>query len=143
MPTQLDRALNSKVCLDDSSWTHVSNAYPDASSFRTSSSVSQVSSLLPLLGPSSAVTSFPNNQTLLAVSFKPLSYDEAYTKLITEPENWSEDEMRRWLNKASIQHTAGDGGTNHVMQRNLMAGSSATREELLARVKANMRAPQV
>ncbi|KAK3070682.1 hypothetical protein LTR53_010025 [Teratosphaeriaceae sp. CCFEE 6253] len=43
-----------------------------------------------------------------------------------EPETWSEDDMRRWLNS-----------------RNLMAGSTATREELLARVKANMRAPRV
>ncbi|KAK3715707.1 hypothetical protein LTR37_006932 [Vermiconidia calcicola] len=42
-----------------------------------------------------------------------------------EPENWTEDEMKRWLNA-----------------RNLMAGSSATKEELLARVKANMRAPK-
>ncbi|KAK3647050.1 hypothetical protein LTR56_008216 [Elasticomyces elasticus] len=43
-----------------------------------------------------------------------------------EPETWSEDEMKRWLNS-----------------RNLMAGSTSTREELLARVKANMRAPRV
>ncbi|KAH9844499.1 ORF (Precursor) [Teratosphaeria destructans] len=43
-----------------------------------------------------------------------------------EPETWSEDEMRRWLNS-----------------RNLMAGSTATREDLLARVRANMRAPRV
>ncbi|KAF1355123.1 hypothetical protein BDV97DRAFT_97946 [Delphinella strobiligena] len=42
-----------------------------------------------------------------------------------DPEQWTEDEMRRWLNR-----------------RNLMAGSSATREELLARVKANLRAPR-
>ncbi|KAH0140385.1 hypothetical protein KCU67_g14868, partial [Aureobasidium melanogenum] len=42
-----------------------------------------------------------------------------------EPENWTEEEMRRWLNR-----------------RNLMASSSSTKEELLARVKANMRAPQ-
>ncbi|KAK3642803.1 hypothetical protein LTR56_010629 [Elasticomyces elasticus] len=43
-----------------------------------------------------------------------------------EPETWSEEDMKRWLNS-----------------RNLMAGSTATREELLARVKANMRAPRV
>ncbi|TKA65302.1 hypothetical protein B0A55_10027 [Friedmanniomyces simplex] len=43
-----------------------------------------------------------------------------------EPETWSEDDMKRWLNS-----------------RNLMAGNTATREELLARVKANMRAPRV
>ncbi|KAK4897570.1 hypothetical protein LTR27_004714 [Elasticomyces elasticus] len=43
-----------------------------------------------------------------------------------EPETWSEEDMKRWLNA-----------------RNLMAGSTATREELLARVKANMRAPRV
>ncbi|WPH03679.1 Hypothetical protein R9X50_00656200 [Acrodontium crateriforme] len=40
------------------------------------------------------------------------------------PEDWTLDEMRRWLDN-----------------RNLMAGSSATREELLARVMANFRAP--
>ncbi|KXT09623.1 hypothetical protein AC579_875 [Pseudocercospora musae] len=43
-----------------------------------------------------------------------------------EPESWTDTEMRRWLNG-----------------RNLMAGSTATREELLARVKANMRAARV
>ncbi|KAK0864305.1 hypothetical protein LTR57_007898 [Friedmanniomyces endolithicus] len=43
-----------------------------------------------------------------------------------EPENWTEEDMKRWLDS-----------------RNLMAGSTATREELLARVKANMRAPRV
>ncbi|EME80430.1 uncharacterized protein MYCFIDRAFT_31427 [Pseudocercospora fijiensis CIRAD86] len=43
-----------------------------------------------------------------------------------EPETWTDTEMRRWLDN-----------------RNLMAGSTATREELLARVKANMRAPRV
>ncbi|CAK4034479.1 Hypothetical predicted protein [Lecanosticta acicola] len=43
-----------------------------------------------------------------------------------EPENWTEEEMKRWLNA-----------------RNLMAGATATREELLARVKANLRAPRV
>ncbi|EMC91480.1 hypothetical protein BAUCODRAFT_39664 [Baudoinia panamericana UAMH 10762] len=43
-----------------------------------------------------------------------------------EPENWSKDEMKRWLNA-----------------RGLMAGSAATREELLARVMAQMRAPSV
>ncbi|GAB7357519.1 hypothetical protein MBLNU459_g0047t1 [Dothideomycetes sp. NU459] len=42
-----------------------------------------------------------------------------------EPESWSEDELKRWLNR-----------------RNLMAGSSATREELVARVRANLRAPK-
>ncbi|KAI5251487.1 hypothetical protein E4T42_04159 [Aureobasidium subglaciale] len=42
-----------------------------------------------------------------------------------EPENWTEEEMRRWLNR-----------------RNLMASSSSSKEELLARVKANMRTPQ-
>ncbi|KAK6004937.1 hypothetical protein QM012_007716 [Aureobasidium pullulans] len=42
-----------------------------------------------------------------------------------EPENWTDEELRRWLDR-----------------RNLMASSSSTKEELLARVKANMRAPQ-
>ncbi|KAL1304777.1 hypothetical protein AAFC00_003712 [Neodothiora populina] len=42
-----------------------------------------------------------------------------------DPEKWTEEEMKRWLNK-----------------RNLMAGNTATREELIARVKANMRAPR-
>lgn len=57
-----------------------------------------------------------------------------------EPENWTEDEMKRWLNnvRSSLKKHA------QILirkQRNLMAGSTATREELLARVKANMRAP--
>ncbi|KAI4796012.1 hypothetical protein E4T44_12207 [Aureobasidium sp. EXF-8845] len=42
-----------------------------------------------------------------------------------EPENWTHEELTRWLNR-----------------RNLMASSTSTKEELLARVKANMRAPQ-
>ncbi|KAI4796024.1 hypothetical protein E4T44_12203 [Aureobasidium sp. EXF-8845] len=42
-----------------------------------------------------------------------------------EPENWTHEELKRWLNR-----------------RNLMASSTSTKEELLARVKANMRAPQ-
>ncbi|KAK8216683.1 hypothetical protein M8818_001646 [Zalaria obscura] len=42
-----------------------------------------------------------------------------------DPQTWTEDELRRWLNA-----------------RNLMAGSTATRAELLARVEANMRAPK-
>ncbi|KAK3670108.1 hypothetical protein LTR78_010048 [Recurvomyces mirabilis] len=42
-----------------------------------------------------------------------------------EPETWSEEDVKRWLNA-----------------RGLMAGSTATREELLARVKANLRAPR-
>ncbi|KAF2169048.1 hypothetical protein M409DRAFT_21057 [Zasmidium cellare ATCC 36951] len=43
-----------------------------------------------------------------------------------EPETWTEEQMKRWLTS-----------------RNLMAGNTATREELLARVKANLRAPRV
>lgn len=42
-----------------------------------------------------------------------------------DPQKWTEDEMRRWL-------------TN----RNLYPGKTATKEELLARVEANMRAPK-
>jgi len=42
-----------------------------------------------------------------------------------DPENWTHEELTRWLNR-----------------RNLMASSTSTKEELLARVKANMRAPQ-
>ncbi|CAD0087307.1 unnamed protein product [Aureobasidium mustum] len=42
-----------------------------------------------------------------------------------QPDPTGEEETRRWLNR-----------------RNLMASSSSTKEELLARVKANMRAPQ-
>ncbi|KXL50565.1 hypothetical protein M433DRAFT_151420 [Acidomyces richmondensis BFW] len=42
-----------------------------------------------------------------------------------DPEHWSTEDMRRWL-------TA----------RNLYGGEAATREELLARVQANMRAPK-
>ncbi|KAF5524475.1 hypothetical protein CGCA056_v004451 [Colletotrichum aenigma] len=41
------------------------------------------------------------------------------------PEEWTREEMRRWL-----------------AARNLFPGESDTREELLARVMANMRAPR-
>ncbi|KAK5729784.1 hypothetical protein LTR17_011650 [Elasticomyces elasticus] len=59
-----------------------------------------------------------------------------------EPETWSEDEMKRWLN--SVRRNIDDFQiATDIAQRNLMAGSTATREELLARVKANMRAPRV
>ncbi|PKS05315.1 hypothetical protein jhhlp_008688 [Lomentospora prolificans] len=40
------------------------------------------------------------------------------------PDGWSTEEMRRWLKN-----------------RNLMPAASATREELLERIKANMRHP--
>ncbi|RFU34614.1 hypothetical protein B7463_g1697, partial [Scytalidium lignicola] len=42
-----------------------------------------------------------------------------------DPEIWTRDEMRRWL-----------------AARNLHPGSNDTREELLERVKANMRIPR-
>ncbi|KAK4958638.1 hypothetical protein LTR28_005430, partial [Elasticomyces elasticus] len=42
-----------------------------------------------------------------------------------DPEDWTEEEMKRWLEA-----------------RKLYPGSTATREELLARVIANMRAPK-
>ncbi|CRK12852.1 hypothetical protein BN1723_018791 [Verticillium longisporum] len=41
------------------------------------------------------------------------------------PEEWTREEMRRWL-----------------AARNLFPGDAATREELLARVLANMRIPR-
>lgn len=49
--------------------------------------------------------------------------------------------MRRWLNRVNSYHKIQVDQKLTSLQRNLMAGSSATREELLARVKANMRAP--
>ncbi|KAF7718049.1 Stress-responsive nuclear envelope protein [Penicillium ucsense] len=42
-----------------------------------------------------------------------------------KPEDWTEDELRRWLRN-----------------RNLLPSESATRDELLERVKANLRAPR-
>ncbi|KAH7358888.1 hypothetical protein B0T11DRAFT_285336 [Plectosphaerella cucumerina] len=41
------------------------------------------------------------------------------------PEDWSREDMRRWLSA-----------------RNLFPGNSATREELLARIQANLRIPR-
>ena len=60
-----------------------------------------------------------------------------------EPETWSEEDMKRWLNAVSLLDLLSIGQMADYKQRNLMAGSTATREELLARVKANMRAPRV
>ncbi|KAK0266910.1 hypothetical protein LTR35_016749 [Friedmanniomyces endolithicus] len=61
-----------------------------------------------------------------------------------EPENWTEEDMKRWLDSVSGQSQRHRFSTVLTLRkRNLMAGSTATREELLARVKANMRAPRV
>ncbi|GAB7345323.1 hypothetical protein MBLNU457_3677t1 [Dothideomycetes sp. NU457] len=43
-----------------------------------------------------------------------------------DPQKWTEEELRRWLRN-----------------RNLMPSDKSTREELLARVEASMRAPRV
>ncbi|TKA61139.1 hypothetical protein B0A49_04681 [Cryomyces minteri] len=45
---------------------------------------------------------------------------------VGDPESWTDDELRRWLEA-----------------RKLYPGSTSTREELMARVEANMRAPRV
>lgn len=62
-----------------------------------------------------------------------------------EPETWSDDDMKRWLNSVSeaVKTCCAHFVADDWAQRNLMAGNTATREELLARVKANMRAPRV
>lgn len=60
-----------------------------------------------------------------------------------EPEEWSENEMRRWLNAVCNSVLPELPSTPLIhFQRSLFPGDTATREELLARVKANMRAPR-
>ena len=59
-----------------------------------------------------------------------------------DPQDWTEEQMKAWLNKVSLgQSCKLDGRLTGTAQRKLMAGSSATREELIAMVKAHMNAP--
>jgi hypothetical protein len=58
-----------------------------------------------------------------------------------DPEKWTEDELKRWLNAVS-EHQVLKIYLLTFRERGLFAGSTATKEELLARVKANMRAPR-
>ncbi|KAF7196010.1 hypothetical protein HII31_02636 [Pseudocercospora fuligena] len=153
MPTPLDRALNSKVSRRHLScdviceatvwsitafiWTYLFIYFLRVIVMKTNPRASQSYFIFPPSNLRTPITNIYDLQNLFL----------GFTALVTaatawsiwgqdmfpkepdptgEPETWTNAEMRRWLNN-----------------RNLMAGSTATREELLARVKANMRAPRV
>ncbi|KAJ5090724.1 hypothetical protein N7532_009408 [Penicillium argentinense] len=120
MPTQLDRALNSKI--DGSKYlTHPTPGFA---------------------GMVTAVAAW----SIWGTDVFPAEEDPTGSKLLSEfkyslykkrrcviecilmtkdPENWTEDELRRWLRA-----------------RALLPSENATREDLLERVKANMRIPR-
>lgn len=60
----------------------------------------------------------------------------------TDPETWTETELRRWLRAVSSYYPSHKIYLNHDAddkQRNLEASSKMTREQLVERVKANLR----
>lgn len=64
-----------------------------------------------------------------------------------DPQKWSEEEMRLWLNNVSWIYLstspAYESGSDELPKRNLQSTGKETREELLARIAANVRAPRV
>ena len=63
-----------------------------------------------------------------------------------DPQKWTDEEMRVWLNNVCLHcfvicfyNTI----TDDWSQRNLQCTGKETREELLARIEANKRAPRV
>lgn len=61
-----------------------------------------------------------------------------------DPDTWSHEELRRWLAAVSRLHmTVGVIFAEPSIQRNLHPQASDTREQLLERVKANLRIPRV
>ncbi|KAK2062911.1 hypothetical protein LY76DRAFT_588996 [Colletotrichum caudatum] len=59
------------------------------------------------------------------------------------PENWTREELRRWLAAVCVESPLVNlGPCSQLSQRNLFPNDNDTREELLARVLANMRAPR-
>lgn len=59
-----------------------------------------------------------------------------------EPEHWTDEEMKRWLRAVRrINNSVFDLLAN-VPQRNLVPTGKESRDELLTRIKANMRAPR-
>lgn len=64
-----------------------------------------------------------------------------------DPKTWTREELRRWLAvvRATIyrrRHVPIAAANKHRIQRNLFPGEADTREQLLERVLANMRAPR-
>jgi hypothetical protein len=61
-----------------------------------------------------------------------------------DPETWTREEMRRWLEAVSCTDDVGSLPVvnNLYLQRNLFPQASDTREQLLARIKANLRLPR-
>ena len=59
----------------------------------------------------------------------------------SDPETWTREELRRWLATVS-QGLSSEDSTDSIPQRNLHPNSKDTKEELLERVKANMRVPR-
>lgn len=59
-----------------------------------------------------------------------------------DPESWTHEEMRRWLAAVSIMSQYCQPATTDVAQRNLFPKESDTREQLLERIRANLRTPR-
>ena len=64
-----------------------------------------------------------------------------------DPQKWTEAEMRQWLNNVGLRLLLGVLFNawlfaKLLLQSNLQSTGKETREELLARVEANMRAPR-
>lgn len=59
-----------------------------------------------------------------------------------DPNGWTREELRRWLAAVSDEHQSGSEDQSLTfIERNLFPLESDTREELLERVKLNMRHP--
>lgn len=65
---------------------------------------------------------------------------------MADPEDWTADEMKGWLRAVCSDFhsmkTLGERNLIFILQRNLLPNEKATREELLERVKANLRIPR-
>ncbi|OAA38403.1 hypothetical protein BBO_07041 [Beauveria brongniartii RCEF 3172] len=61
-----------------------------------------------------------------------------------DPETWTREQMRRWLEAVSRTDDVGNLPVvnNVYLQRNLFPQASDTREQLLARIQANLRLPR-
>lgn len=58
-----------------------------------------------------------------------------------DPEHWTDEEMRRWLRAVGRFELQLDRELT-AQQRSLQPTGKETRDELLTRIKANLRAPQ-
>ena len=60
-----------------------------------------------------------------------------------DPESWTREDMRRWLTAASSpRRTVTRHNSDRPTQRNLHPQDGDTREQLLERVRANLRIPR-